>query len=227
MTDPSRRKLLHTALAGTAGILAAGLTACAGQRVPPATRATPEGEATPNQAQARQERVLLAYFSRAGENYHNGGRRDLTVGNTEVLARMINKRIDCDLYRIEPADPYPHSYDATVSRNVKEQNADARPEIAKPLPDIDNYTTVLLGSPVWNVQAPMIMNTFTDKLDLAGKTVLPFVTYAISGMGQVEQDYRTSLPDAQVGTGLAIRGEVVRHADQNLEKWLQNAGILA
>jgi hypothetical protein len=32
------------------------------------------------------DRVLLAYFSRAGENYWYGGRRDLRVGNTEVLA---------------------------------------------------------------------------------------------------------------------------------------------
>jgi hypothetical protein len=28
--------------------------------------------------------VLLAYFSRAGENYYNGDRIDLEVGNTEV-----------------------------------------------------------------------------------------------------------------------------------------------
>ncbi len=31
--------------------------------------------------------VLLAYFSRAGENYYNGGRRNLDVGNTDVFAR--------------------------------------------------------------------------------------------------------------------------------------------
>ena len=33
-------------------------------------------------------RTLLAYFSRAGENYYYGGRRDLEVGNTELLAFM-------------------------------------------------------------------------------------------------------------------------------------------
>jgi hypothetical protein len=31
-------------------------------------------------------RILLAYFSRPGENYYYGGRRNLEVGNTEVLA---------------------------------------------------------------------------------------------------------------------------------------------
>ena len=59
-------------------------------------------------------RTLLAFFSRAGENYYYGGRKDLQVGNTEALARMISELIDCDVHRIEAADPYPASYDATV-----------------------------------------------------------------------------------------------------------------
>lgn len=44
-------------------------------------------------------RTLLVYFSRAGENYYYGGRRDLEVGNTELLARMISELIDCDVHR--------------------------------------------------------------------------------------------------------------------------------
>ena len=75
-------------------------------------------------------RILLAYFSRPGENYYYGGRRNLKVGNTEVLARMIAELIDCTVHRIDATDPYPASYDATVDRNVREQNADARPAIA-------------------------------------------------------------------------------------------------
>ena len=55
--------------------------------------------------------------------------RTSTVGNTEVLAGMISDRLDCDLHRIEAADPYPDSYDATVARNVREQNGNARPAI--------------------------------------------------------------------------------------------------
>ncbi|MFJ8949255.1 hypothetical protein ACIRO1_04080 [Streptomyces sp. NPDC102381] len=66
-------------------------------------------------------RVLLAYFSRPGENYDYGKRRDLKVGNTEVLAGMIADRITCDVHRIEAAAPYSDSYDDTVARNVPEQ----------------------------------------------------------------------------------------------------------
>ena len=55
-------------------------------------------------------RVLLAYFSRPGENHWNGGRRDLRVGNTEVLAGLIAARLNCDVHRIEAAEPYSDDY---------------------------------------------------------------------------------------------------------------------
>jgi hypothetical protein len=81
----------------------------------------------------RRGKVLLAYFSRPGENYYYGGRIDLKVGNTEVVARTIAKLIRCDVHRIEAANPYPHDYEQTVARNVREQEANARPRIRNPL----------------------------------------------------------------------------------------------
>jgi hypothetical protein len=98
----------------------------------------------------RRRNVLLAYFSRAGENYYYGGRIDLKVGNTEIVARMIRKLISCDVHRIEPVDPYPHDYERTVARNVREQEADARPRIANRPPSFERYDVLLLASPIWN-----------------------------------------------------------------------------
>lgn len=69
---------------------------------------------------------------------------------------MISKLVTCDVQRIEAADPYPDGYDATVARNVREQNADDRPAMANRLPSVDQYDTVLLASGIWNVRAPMI-----------------------------------------------------------------------
>ncbi|WP_251152909.1 flavodoxin [Cellulosimicrobium sp. Marseille-Q4280] len=229
---PSRRTLLRAALAGAATI-AAG---CAGDPRPgPRTTAVP-GDPSQDGTQQSEETtemtadptasVLLVYFSRAGENYHEGGRRDLEVGNTAVLAGMISDRVDCDVYEIEAADPYPEAYDPTVERNVREQESDARPAIAGDLPDVAGYDVVLLGSPVWNVRAPMIMSTFVEGVDLRGKSVLPFVTYAVSGMAGIDDDYRDALPDSDVGAGLAVRGETVADAGAELEDWLTAAGLL-
>lgn len=174
--------------------------------------------------QPTDARVLVAYFSRAGENYHYGGRRFLDVGNTEVLVGMIRDRITCDVYRIEAAEPYSDDYDDTVDRNVREQDADARPAIANPLPDIAGYDVVLLGSGLWNVRPPMIMRTFADGLDFTGKTVLPVVTYAVSGLGNAPDEYTEACPGATIGDGIAVRGEEVRDAGDAVTSWLGQVG---
>ncbi|MFI1978870.1 flavodoxin [Streptomyces wedmorensis] len=171
------------------------------------------------------KRVLLAYFSRPGENYHYGGRTDLKVGNTEVLAEKITRRIACGTYRIQAAAPYPHGYDATVKRNVSEQETDARPAIDGRLPSLDDYDTILLASPVWNVRAPMILTTFTEALDFRGKTVHPVTTHAMSGLGTAERDYAASCIGATIGEGLAVRGEEVEKADSEIQAWLRRIGL--
>ena len=131
----------------------------------------------------------------------------MEVGNTAVLAEMIAGMINCDVYRIEADDPYPDGYDATVARNVAEQDRDERPAIANPLASIQGYRRVLLGSPIWNVRPPMIMSTFAESHDFTGITIHPFVTYAVSGRGTTESVYTEACPGARIGPGLAVRGK--------------------
>jgi flavodoxin len=185
------------------------------------------GAATPGTAGSN---VLLAWFSRAGENYYHGDRIDLEVGNTAVVAGMIGERIGCDVYEITAVDPYSDDYEETVARNVREQDADARPEIANPLESIDGYDTVIIGSPIWNVRPPMIMSTFAESFDFAGKTVFPLVTYAVSGMGNAGRVYQEACRGATFGDGLAVQGEVVIDAPEDVsvqvETWLQGIDLL-
>ena len=215
-----RRTVLRSAVTGLgAATLTAGTSGCApGER----------DAAKPAQQTASRKngQVLLAYFSRSGENYHYGGRTNLDVGNTEVLAGMIGNLIACDMHRIEAADPYSDGYDATVARNVREQNADDRPIMAAPLPSIGQYDTVLLASGIWNVRAPMIMTTFAESYDFSGKTIHAVTTYAMSGLGTTERDYASSCRGATIGEGLAVRGEEVRDARPGIEAWLRRTGLL-
>lgn len=177
------------------------------------------------QPSAGGARILLAWFSRPGENYYYGDRIDLEVGNTQVVAEMIAAALTVDTFRIDAADPYPNDYEQTVARNVEEEQADIRPEIVGPLPDVSGYDTVLLGSPVWNSQTPMIMRTFVEGLDLAGKTLHPFVTYAVSGMGRVRSDYVGLLPETTVTEGLAVQGEEAAQARPDVDSWLRQLNL--
>lgn len=219
-----RRQFLLRSLS-VVGVASVGvLAACTPTRENPMPSATDDPAAAPT-TPALTCRVLVAYFSRPGENYYYGDRVTLETGNTHVVADMIAAEAAVDVYRIEATDPYPEDYEETVARNVREENSNARPAIAGALPDVVQYDMILLGSPVWNVQTPMIMRTFVESVDLAGKTVHPFVTYAVSGIGRVEDDYRRLCPDAILGESLAVQGEEATQARPAVEAWLARIGL--
>jgi hypothetical protein len=85
----TRRVLIGSALLAGAGLT--GLTVGCGEDDDPEP-ATPATESETSMSDRPGQKVLLAFFSRAGENYYNGDRRFLEVGNTKVLAGMIGDR---------------------------------------------------------------------------------------------------------------------------------------
>ena len=50
-------------------------------------------------------RALIAYFSRADENYFSGELRTIPVGNTEVAAKLLQRLTGADLFQLEPLLP--------------------------------------------------------------------------------------------------------------------------
>ena len=45
--------------------------------------------------------ILIAYYSRAGENYFGGAYRCIPVGNTEKAAQMLASLTSGELFKIE------------------------------------------------------------------------------------------------------------------------------
>lgn len=163
---------------------------------------------------------IIVYFSRRGENYVNGALQELSVGNTEVAANMLQKLTGAELFRLEPVRAYSNRYNDCIAEAQADQRRDARPELKtypEHLPDCD---TVYLGYPNYWGTMPMCVFTFLEHFDFTGKTVLPFCTHEGSGMGRSEKDIRRLCPGAQVRKGLALHGGSIRNARPALEKWL-------
>lgn len=125
----------------------------------------------------------MAYFSREGKNIVGGAITDLPVGNTEVVARMIQKATGSDSFRIEAVNPYPKDYHETTDVAQKEQRTDARPELTAHVENMDAYDVTLLGYPTWWGTMPMPVFTFLEEYDFAGKTIVPFYTHEGSSLG--------------------------------------------
>ena len=64
-------------------------------------------------------RTLVAFYSRADENYFGGSYRYIEVGNTEVIAKMVAEAADADLFKIEQKIPIPRTMNPATPRRRK------------------------------------------------------------------------------------------------------------
>ena len=126
---------------------------------------TPDPSADPTSA----NRVLLAYFSRAGENYYYGDRIDLEIGNTQVVADMIAAAISADVYRIDAADPYPHDYEETVRTQRPRRSRRTRARRSRTHCE-SRLRHGAAGQPGLERADPDDHATFVESFDLAART---------------------------------------------------------
>ncbi len=165
--------------------------------------------------------AIIAYYSRADENYVNGQIKTLTVGNTEVAAGMIHELTGADLFKIEPIQAYARDYNTCIAEAQADQRRNARPELKQYPDSLDGYDTIYLGYPNYWGTMPMAVFTFLERFDFSGKTIFPFCTHEGSGMGGSERDIKRLCPGAKVEKGLAIHGGNVKNARPAIQKWLK------
>ncbi len=163
------------------------------------------------------KKILVAFFSRAGENYAVG---DIEKGNTHIIAEMIAEETGGTLFHIEPVTPYPEDYTECTEVAKKERENRARPAIKGDIAVAD-YDVVFIGYPNWWGDMPMAVYTFIEKHNWNGKTVVPFCTHEGSGLSDTERKLKDACKGATVSEGLAIKGTTAQNSQPQALKTVQ------
>jgi len=136
-------------------------------------------------------KTLVAYFSASGV--------------TKKLAERLAGAIGADVHEIVPAEPYTPAdlnWQNPRSRSsVEMKDKSSRPAVASKVDDMGQYDTIFVGFPIWWYVAPTIVNTFLEQYDLTGKTVVPFATSGMSGMGNTNAELAGSCTGALLKDG--------------------------
>lgn len=167
------------------------------------------------------KKILVIYFSHAGENYNVG---TVEVGNTELLAKEIVAKTGANEFKIEPKDQYPATYQEAIERAAEEQKSNKRPEYIGDV-DIAGYDTIFFGYPIWWEDLPMVVYSFIEKHSWNGKTVIPFNTHEGSGNAGTYETLKSLMPGAILkGDGFNMSGSTARTDDgiKKLDDWLNS-----
>lgn len=150
-------------------------------------------------------KTLVVYFS--------------ATGTTKGVAEKIAAATNADTYEILAAQTYTEAdlnWNDKNSRTTKEQNdKSVRPEIGSDKVNLDGYSTIFIGYPIWWGEEPRIMDTFVESYDFSGKTMIPFCTSGGSEIGSSG----TNLAD-NAKSGNWLEGERLS-SSSDIEGWVK------
>ena len=166
-------------------ILAAFTALCTAAKEDAISSATLSVNALPQVQENENASVLVVYFS--------------TDDTIRAAALTAADALSADVFEIVPTEPYTAddlNYNKTGTRaTVEQRDSGARPGIAVLPESLEQYSTILLGYPIWWGQAPKIVYTFLESVDVSGKTIIPFCTSASSGVGSSDTNLHALADD--------------------------------
>lgn len=171
-------------------------------------------------------KTLIAFFSRADENYFGGAMKYVKVGNTEIVANIMKEIIPADTFKIEMKNPYSPDYKTCVEEVRKDLKNQARPDLVNYPDSIDEYDIIILAYPNYCGTMPMAVFTFLERYDFSGKTILPVCTNEGSGMGNSENDIQKYAPGAIQKKGLPINGSNAANEGEKIKSWLAENNLI-
>ena len=175
---------------------------------------------------AANGKMLVVYFSRAGENWQVGY---VERGNTAIMVDYIREQADVDVFEIVPEVAYPEAYDECIAYvNDVEVPQNLRPAYKNDVTNLAGYETVFIGGPIWWARPPMIIRTFLEAHpELKDKTLIPFGTHGGSGVSSYTTLLKEYFPNATVLEALGISGASIRDASSKttVGNWLKRLGV--
>lgn len=148
------------------------------------------------------KKILVAYFS--------------CTGTTEKVAEAIVETTGGKLYRITPAKAYTSAdldWQNKKSRSSVEMTDDkSRPALGGETVDLKDYDVIFIGYPIWWDLCPRPVNTFLEKYDFSGKTIIPFATSGGSSIANSVKQLKKLYPKAVWQDGRLCNGSVKQAA---------------
>ncbi|MCB6416107.1 SUMF1/EgtB/PvdO family nonheme iron enzyme [Faecalimonas umbilicata] len=152
-------------------------------------------------------KVLIAYFSWGG--------------NTAGIAEEIQSQTGADLFEITLVNPYSTDYNTVLDEAQRDQNEQARPELATHVDNMDEYDTILLGYPNWWASIPMPIASFLEEYDFTGKTIIPFCSHGGGRFGQSLTAIAKLVPNTTMGEALAVHYSGDDSLPDDITEWLE------
>lgn len=149
------------------------------------------------------------------------------TGNTKMIAKKIEEKLNCDILQIETVIPYSKDYDTVVNDEQNSEASNHLPEIKDININLNDYDEIILGTPVWWYRPVPAIRTFLTQNDLSGKTIKPFATNA-GWLGKTFKEIEKLCPNSDVKDEMNIVFESYSSnlvtSEKEIDNWIDKIG---
>jgi len=99
-------------------------------------------------------------------------------GNVDFLCKALANEASADLCRLETVKEYPKKGLMKFIHGGRDASFGFKPELKNSLPELSQYQSLVLGTPVWAGKMSAPLNTYINQSDFTGKYVYLLVSSA-------------------------------------------------
>ena len=137
------------------------------------------------------------------------------TGHTKDIAMQIQSLTNADLYEIKPKEEIKQG-PALYLTSKKQISSGNYPEIVNDFPNVEEYDTIFVGSPIWWYTAAPVVLEFLKEFDFQNKNVVPFSTQG-SNYGTYFEDFKAKAKNANI-----LKGESFNNMDSKYNEQVKN-----
>ena len=137
------------------------------------------------------------------------------TGKTKDIALQIQSLTNGTLYEIKPKEEIKSGPSIYIT-SKKQISSGNYPEIVNDFPDISNYDTIFVGSPIWWYTAAPVVLEFLKEFDFQNKNVVPFSTQG-SNYGTYFEDFKAKAKNANI-----LKGKSFNNMDSKYNEQVKN-----
>lgn len=146
-------------------------------------------------------------------------------GNTKLVAEKISETIKGDLVELKTSKVYPKEGVGKFFWGGKSVLFGEEPELINPPIDMDQYDTVIIGTPVWAGSFAPPIKSLISKYHIAGKRIGIFACHGGGGATKCFDKLKKALPGNEF-LGQIDFVEPKRKSEENCRKAVTWAGGL-
>lgn len=146
--------------------------------------------------------------------------------STQYIAQYIQEKTGGDIFRIDVENGhYPTTYEPLAEVAKKEHDEHFLPELTSQINNLSEYSTIIIGYPIWWYDMPMAVYSFFDNYDLSGKRIAVFTTHLGSGLsGTISIIEKLESKAEVIKEGYSCNGNEVAGKEKAIDEWLKKLG---